>query len=67
MNCKLKPRAPASPLISVSSGQYRGTDVVSYPWLLRLWAHDGIKWRWRSAQVSYEEGPVAEKDGQAGV
>lgn len=46
MNCKLKPCAPAGPLISVSSGQHRGTDVASYPWLLRLWVSDGNKWGW---------------------
>lgn len=67
MNCKLKPCAPASPLISVSSGQHRGTGTVRYLWLLRLWVHEGIKWRWRYAQVSWEEGPMAEKDGWAGV
>lgn len=31
MNFKLLPCASASPLISVSSGQHRGTDVASCP------------------------------------
>lgn len=40
MDFKLLPCASASPLISVSSGQHRGTDVASCPWLQRFWVHE---------------------------